>query len=137
MARRTRLLVEGDLLTPCNFALPDDIEDYSCKSDVQLPQQVLNREPLMKLLERRQLSGATTESFDIRVTNCFLPNAFTDTPVNFNSRVYNGQFSPDRDLYCSSQNEVKVYDSSDVFNWRLQHEITVLNLGSRSCGDSR
>lgn len=109
--------------------LPDDVDDYSCNSDVEIPHEVLNKTSLLKLLDRRQTFGRNPETFDRSVTGMFIPNSYTETNASFDTRVYNGQFSPDGSLYySSSQNQIKIYDTSDELNWELKHEISCRNI---------
>jgi WD repeat-containing protein 23 len=45
-----------------------------------------------------------------------------ETGIFFDTRVYNAQFSNDGEMiFCSSQNEIRVYDTSDLMSWRLMH----------------
>lgn len=109
--------------------LSDDVDDYSCNSDTDIHPESLNKTSLVKLLERRQTYGRDPETFDRSVTGMFLPDTYSETPVTFESRVYNGQFSPDGSLYyCSSQSEIKVYDTSDELDWKLANTITCRNI---------
>jgi WD repeat-containing protein 23 len=112
-----------------SLVFEDDVDDYSCHSSESIPPSALNKVSLSQLLEARLTSGRTAQSFDSSVTSHFIPNTYTETSVNFDSRAYNGQFSPDGSLYyCSSQNEIKVFDTSDVFDWELQQEIICRNI---------
>mmetsp|Transcript_26715 Transcript_26715/g.48123 ORF Transcript_26715/g.48123 Transcript_26715/m.48123 type:complete len:448 (+) Transcript_26715:2276-3619(+) len=128
-----RLLLQALLSESSNSRntgkLSDDVDDYSCNSDVDIPPEALNRTSLAQLMEKREIYGVAGGDFERSATNMFLPNSYLDTPVSFDSRVYNGQFSPDGSLYyCSSQSEIKIYDTTDEIDWRLKHAITCRNI---------
>ena len=49
--------------------------------------------------------------------------------MHFETRVFNGQFSSTGDFYyCSCQSEIRVYDTSNIFDWRLTSEIPGFNI---------
>ena len=113
-----------------NKKFNDDIDDYACHTSEQfvegdyeypnIPQTLMKRE-----IEGQHLAFKVRENAMLRL----LPDSPLNQDVDFDNRVYNVKFSPTGDLlYCSSQQEIRIYDTSDPENWVYLHEIQGFNI---------
>lgn len=62
-------------------------------------------------------------------SDAFLPSSKPEFVMRYPSRVYCGQFSGDGNIFysCTQDMAVRLYDTSDVHNWKFQKRVTYPN----------
>ena len=101
------------------MALPDDVEDDGCKSGQMVSTEDLGTPSLFHLSQLRKQKGtALNQPFSALLSASILPNKLVQVYREFDSRVYNGQFTTDGTcFYGSSQDQILVYDTTDPMAW--------------------
>lgn len=101
------------------MALPDDIEDTTCRTNQTLSPEELGSDSLFRLSQLRKQKGTALKApFPVLLSPAILPNRLDQVYREFESRVYNGQFTSDGNCYYgSSQDQILVYDTSDPRAW--------------------
>ena len=110
----------------------DDVEDQQDNSNNWVQPSHLVHSSVQQLIQKRR--QGLTGQWHIAISQKLIPSSVSPSQhahisAEIDSRGYNGQYSPDGQVfYCSTQDDIVVFDTSDPFDWSVLKRYEGLNI---------